>query len=216
MKRTLLVACVVSAAACASRAQEPPRAAAPVPAEQARPLASLAAQRVVVTPVFSVRRDDALGWGAAIARPRATMRALDSAIVAEFDERGMRRRWYFAPDLDRSYQVNPTYSPDPYDLAESGLRNGLPPGERYGEPLATQLRTLIALHDDARLVLMPVEVRFEKDGAQGRAVLRLVLVDARLVESRWTGEVRSDPAPAFGPAVLASLASHFADMVASP
>ena len=49
-----------------------------------------------------------------------------------------------------------------------------------------------------------------------RAVLRLVLVDARTTEFMWIGEVQSDPAATFGPAVLASLASHFADLVISP
>jgi hypothetical protein len=66
---------------------------------------------------------------------------------------------------------------------------------------------MIALHD-SRFVLLPVELRFERDAAgQGLAVLRVDLIDGRL------GEVRSDPAATFSPALLASLATHFADLV---
>ncbi len=46
--------------------------------------------------------------------------------------------------------------------------------------------------------------------------MKLVLVDARTTEFLWVHEVRSDPAPAFGPAVLTSLANHFADLVIAP
>ena len=183
-----------------------------------RALGGLAAQRVTVTPVFAVATGDPLGWAATIARPRAMLRSLDSAIVAEFDARGMRSKWFFPPDLDRSYQVNPTYSPDPHALAEEPLRGKPALDKPYPDPLASQLRTLVALHDGARLVLLPVELRFEQHGKgpNGRAVLSLVLVDARAVEVRWTGKVESDPAPALGPAVIASLVAHFADMVISP
>ncbi len=183
-----------------------------------RPLAPLVAQHIVVPPVFAIEQGDPLGWAAGIARPRATLRELDSAIVAEFDARGLGKDWYFAPTLDRSYRINSAYAANPYFLAETQLMGKIELGKTYGEPLATQLRTMIALQDGARFVLLPVDVRFEKVGntGEGRAVLKLVLVDARTTEYQWTGEVKSDPAKAFGPAVLASLASHFADLVISP
>jgi hypothetical protein len=211
--RALLALCAVLGTACASHVPAPP-----TPADVSRPLAGLAAQRIVVTPVFAVQGGDALGWAASIARPRAMLRDLDSIIVAEFAARGMRTRWYFAPDLEHSFQLNPTYAPDPHALAVEPLRGRLDPSKPYGDPLATQLRTIIALRDEGRFVLLPVEVRFERDGPgpNGRAVLKLVLVDARTVEYRWTRDVSSDPAPAFGSAVMTSLAAHFADLVISP
>jgi hypothetical protein len=74
---------------------------------------------------------------------------------------------------------------------------------------------MIALQDGGRFVMLPVDVRFEKaDSGMGQAVLKLVLVDARTTEFLWIGEVKSDPASAFGPPVIASLANHFADLVA--
>ena len=64
---------------------------------------------------------------------------------------------------------------------------------------------------------MPVELRFEQDkSGQGIAVLRLALLDGRLGEVRWVGEVKSDPSPTLSRAVLASLAGRIADLITTP
>ena len=174
----------------------------------------MAAQRVVVPPLYAIEPNDPLGWAAAIPRSREAMSQIDSAITAEFTARGLNGVWYFTPDLEKNYRVNSTYAADPHRLAENTLRGSLEIGKTYGEPLATQLRTMIALQDGGRFVMMPVDVRFEKAaGGLGQAVLKLVLVDARTTEFIWIGEVKSDPAAAFGPPVIASLANHFADLV---
>ena len=66
----------------------------------------------------------------------------------------------------------------------------------------------------------PVELRFEKgsvgDSAAGRAVLHLVLVDARRSRPLWAIEVVSEPATSFSPALAASVAEHLADLIAAP
>jgi hypothetical protein len=63
-------------------------------------------------------------------------------------------------------------------------------------------------------VLLPVELRFDRDkSGQGIAVVRAVLVDARIGDVRWVGEASSDPAPSFSRALLPSIASHFADLI---
>ena len=217
MTRALFSLCAVLATASALGAQDPPKIV-PAPATPVRRLAGLAAQRIIVTPVYALRQGDLMGWAAGNAKPRAMLRTLDSAIVAEFDDRGMRPKWSFTPDLEHSYAVNPTYAPDPHELAVDRLPKSPDGGLAYTEPLASQLRTLVALHEDGRYVLLPVEVRFEKAGAAGYgyAVLKLVVVDARTVEVRQVIEVPSDPARAFGPAIIASLAKNFADQVISP
>jgi hypothetical protein len=95
-------------------------------------------------------------------------------------------------------------------------------GQRVGEPLATQLRNLVALHD-GRLILLPVEVRFVPDDPAttsqppaGRAVLRLVLVDARTAEVKWIGEVTSDAATGPSKSVEATLGLRVGDLVVQP
>jgi hypothetical protein len=63
-------------------------------------------------------------------------------------------------------------------------------------------------------VLLPVELRFERQGATGYAVLRAALLDARAAEARWVGDVRGDAAAAPSGAI-ASVAAKLADLFAA-
>ena len=193
--------------------QQGSQAPAPQPAV-GRPLATLAGQRVILTPVYRLREGDVMGWAAQIPRSRELLRALDTAIAAELAQRGLEKQWVYPPDLVRAVKASPTYAVDPYALATEPLRSrSVAPGGKIGDPLVTQLRTMIALHD-SRFVLLPVELRFERDrSGQGIAVLHAVLVDGRIGEVRWAGDASSDPSPAFSRALLASVASHFADLI---
>jgi hypothetical protein len=122
------------------------------------------------------------------------------------------------PDLALSYKRNPTYATDPYTLAEESLRSSsLIAGTRLTEPLASQLRTMIALHENARSVLLPVELRLEPvaSGNEARATLRLVLVDPRFSEVRWVGTVKSDTASTDAAVLSRSIAHGVADLIVS-
>jgi hypothetical protein len=192
---------------------------APSPVEPwMRPLAQLAAQRVIVTPSFSLVTTDALGWNAQIPKWREYLRLLDDEIAAVLAERGLKSQWIYPADLVRAMKGSPTYAVDPYTLGVGILRNSMVvSGTRLGDPLATQLRTMVALHEDARAVIVPVELRFEKEtNGQGSAVLRVAMLDGRLGDVRWIGSVRSDPADKLSRAVLSSLAAHFADLITAP
>src|SRR4051812_35564848 len=159
-------------------AQPAPQGAAPQPAEHT--LAGLAAQHIAVLPTYMARVDPALNW--AIGRPTELQRTLDADILEAFQDRGLRHFWVFPEDLVRSYKSNPTYGTDPYTLAEEPLRSpALGIDARLPEPLASQIRTLVAFQQDLRLVIAPVEVRIEPVKPKGgRGVLRVVLIDARL------------------------------------
>jgi hypothetical protein len=211
--RTLhrLLYCLPLLLACGGQPSAQTQTAPPPPSH---PLAWLAGQRVVLAPVYRVREGDAMGWAAQIPRSREFLRALDSAIAGELAQRGLEKQWVYPPDLARSVRASPTYAVDPYALAVEPLRTtGVAPGGKIGDPLATQLRTIIAMQD-SRMVLLPVELRFDRDkSGQGIAVLRAVLVDARIGDVRWVGEASSDPSPVFSRALLPSIASHFADLI---
>ena len=133
-------------------------------------------------------------------------------------ERGLKSQWIYPPDLVRAARSNPTYAVDPYTTGVNVLRAAaIKSGSRYGDPLATQLRTMIALQNDARAVLVPVELRFEKlPSGQGVAVLKVAMLDARLSDVRWIGTVRSEPSPTLSRAVLTSVAARFADLITAP
>lgn len=189
-----------------------------MPPPAVHPLNSLAGRHVVVLPVFDVRGADSLGWAARVEPTRAFRASLDSAIAAVLTERGIGTQWTFPPQLAHTARRNPGMAPDPYQLSEQGLRAG---ARRSGdvmieEPLASQLRSLAAFHD-ARFALLPVEVRFEPAaGGQGRAALHVAVADTRMAQLVWAGDVVSDPMPAPGPALVSSLASHFADLIVAP
>jgi hypothetical protein len=183
-----------------------------------RPLAALVAQRIVVAPVHRVAEGDALGWAAAIPRQRDWMRGLDSAITLELGARGLARAWVYPDALVRAYERNPAFAPDPHRLAAGPLVGvaKIDNEQRLPDPLASQLRTLVAMHD-GRFVLLPIQVTFEAapEGG-GRAVLRVALLDARAAEVTWLGDVRSDVFPQFTPGVAVSLATRLADLIAAP
>ncbi|MGH7619735.1 MAG: hypothetical protein ACREPM_21185 [Gemmatimonadaceae bacterium] len=209
MRRLALSSLVIAAfIACGG----PPKTA-PEPA--AHSLANLAAQHIAILPTYAVRVVPGLTWGS-IGRPSDLQKTLDADIIAAFDERGIRKAWIFPGDMVQSHKRNPTYAPDPYALAEEFLRSpSLALEQRLPEPLASEVRTLVAMHDDVRYVFAPVELRLEKAGQGGRGVLRMVLVDARLSNVAWIGEFASDTLPAYSPAVTAGIASKFASAVST-
>jgi len=179
-------------------------------------LSGLAAQHIVLLPTYAARVAPNLAWSSAVGRLVDVQRTLDADLLAALDERGLRKVWIFPDDLAQSFRRNASYSTDPYALAEEPLRSSmLAVDQRLPEPLASQLRTLIALHEDARLVLAPVELRFEPAGTGGRGVLRLVLLDPRTSVPRWIGEVASDAVPTYGPVISASIASKLANLVSA-
>lgn len=208
------VSCLLAAAAIAA-CQRGPRVSTPLPGEH--PLTAYATQRVVLVPVAGARFDT-LGWVAQLGGATSVARKLDSAIAGRLAERGVGPRWILPAELWRAYERNRNYVTDPYQLTVLPLRAPtFVAASRYGEPLASQLRTMIALHDDARVVLVPVEVRFERagDASSGRAILHAALLDARTTEARWVGDVQGDitgtPARA-----LDSVAARLADLFLAP
>lgn len=207
--RTHLVAwALLGLVGCKSSAPKPPE-----PSEHA--LAGLAAQHVAVLPTYSVKLSGTSG--PLDMKPVEFERTLDADIPAAFDDKGIKKGWLFPPDLRTSYRRNSSYAADPDNFALEPLRSPMLAVEtRLPEPLASQVRTLVALHDDTRLVLVPVELKLEPVAGQpgGRGVLRVVLLDARLSNVRWIGDITSDPAPVFGAAITASVAAKLAAAVA--
>lgn len=212
MRQPLILASFCAAALSLACASKPAAPAAPPQGA----LSGLVAQRIVVTPLHALDVAPELGWS--ISRQTEVLRQLDADIYSALEERGVHQGWVFPEALRQSHTRNPTYTVNPNTLAMQPLRSpAFAAGERLPEPLATQLRTIVALHD-ARFVLAPIELRLERAGTttMGHGVLRLALLDARASEARWVGKVTGDSVAAFGPAVTASVAAKLADLVAKP
>jgi hypothetical protein len=197
-------------------------AAAPgsAPPVEASPLSGLVAQQLLITPTQRARAAAELNW-TGVPKSADLAAAVDTAITTTLHARDALRNWVFGDGLMLNFTRNPTYLTDPRALAIEPLAGRgplIPPGTRLTEPLASQLRTMIALHD-ARLVMIPVEFRIESAGSPagaGRAVLRLVLVDPRSSDIKWMAEIKGDPAPAYSPAIITSVATRVANLFIAP
>ena len=209
------IALIAAAAGCKRSPEVPP----PSPATNTSsptPLASLAGQRIIVLPLHYLSATDTLGLSNEIQRPKEFLRALDAEIAFALGERGLRKQWVLPADLERVQRRNVGHTVDPYTLAAAILRPGGPRRiPQLPDPFATQLRSLVAL-SEARYALFPLEVRFENNGGTGRAVLYAALLDARLAQVRWAGEVASDTMRTITPGLAASLANKFANLITAP
>ena len=185
------------------------------PAPGARPLATYAAQRIALTPTAVVRADS-LGWVQSLGGAQVVARRTDSLMHAALANRGVGTQWVWPAELTRAFERNRSYAADPHNLAVAPLRAPtFVTLSEYGEPLSTQLRTMIALHGDTRYVLLPVELRFERADRGGRAILRVALLDPRFAEARWVGELRGDTTSVPAQA-LADVGNRLADLFIAP
>lgn len=206
MRRQLLL---LMLAVTSLLAQE--KTAEPVPASA--PLAQYSSVKVAVVPVQFYKE----GAGAFAGQPSQAIRAaFDSLLSEQLEEHGLKGMWATPADVQRTAKRNAMYTADPRNLGAYPVRNGVNPKKpAIVDPLASNLRRVVALHD-ARYLLMPVELRAEggKDG--GYLAVRLLLVDARLNTVLWQVDLPSDRAATYSPAVLQQLATRVADLVVAP
>jgi hypothetical protein len=182
----------------------------------ARPLARLASEQMLVLPVQYLTFADSLGWSQQAPATRSYLSSVDDEITYALQERGLKGQWVFPADVERSAKRNAGYVADPHALTAVEVR----PGSKLDawqlrEPFASQLRSLVAL-TDARYVLLPVELKLTGSNGTGRAVLHLVVIDARRAQVQWAGDLQGAPVARFSPAIAADLASRLADLIAPP
>lgn len=173
----------------------------------------LAGQSILVLPTQYLAFGDSLGWRGSVQRPAEYLAALDDEIAFALAERGLSRKWTFPNAITRVARNNATMVADPHALSAESLREPVVIDETMKEPLGSQIRSLLALVS-GRFVLLPVELKTESSNGTGVAILKLMLIDARLARVKWVGEVRSERLRAFSPAIAASVASRLADLVA--
>jgi len=130
--------------------------------------------------------------------------------------RGLGKAWTFGREVERAAKLNSMLIADARSLSAEWLRGRVLPETTVRDPLQSQVRGLVGLKG-SRYALLPVELRIENRGnGTGVAILRVVMIDSRMAQIRWVGEVVSDPARTLSPALTASVASHFADLVLAP
>ena len=146
----------------------------------------------------------------------STLAALDDQIAAAMSARGLGKAWTFGREVERASKLNSMLIADARSLSAEWLRGRVLPEATVRDPLQSQVRGLVGLKG-SRYALLPVELRIENRGnGTGVAILRIVMIDSRMALIRWVGEVVSDPMRTLSPALTASVASHFADLVLAP
>jgi len=211
LRAIFLIAVATLSIACASKPPDP--AASPV---QLRPLERMAGQEILVFPVQFLSGTDSLGWQQQIPNRAAFLAAVDDQIEATMVGRGLGRSWTFGREVERASKMNSILMTDARSLSAEWLRGRVLPETSVRDPLASQVRGLVGLKG-SRYALLPVELRFENRGAgTGVAILRVVMIDSRMALIRWVREIESDPMKTLSPALTASVATHFADLVVAP
>jgi hypothetical protein len=203
----------VAALSIACSSKPPQTEASPV---ELRPLERMAGQEILVFPVQFLSGTDTLGWQQQIPNRAAFLAALDDQIEATMVGRGLGRSWTFGREVERASKMNSILMTDARSLSAEWLRGRVLPEASVRDPLASQVRGLVGLKG-SRYALLPVELRFENRGSgTGVAILRVVMIDSRMALIRWVREIESDPMKTLSPALTASVATHFADLVVAP
>jgi hypothetical protein len=211
LRPLFLTAAATLSLACASK--PPETDASPV---TLRPLERMASQQVLVLPVQYLSGSDSLGWQQQIPNRAAFLAAFDDQIEAAMAARGLGRAWTFGREVERASKMNSILMTDARSLSAEWLRGRVLPETTVRDPLASQIRGLVGLKG-SRYALLPIELRLENRGSgMGVAILRIVMIDSRMALIRWVREVESDPMRTFSPALTASVATHFADLVLAP
>lgn len=210
MRLPILAAVVALSVACAAK---PPQTTAPPVATP--PLERMAGTEMVVFPVQYFSATDTLGWQAQIPNRADFLAALDDQIEAALTKRGVGQTWTFGREIARASKVNSMVMRDARALSAEWMRGRIMVDDPIRDPLRSQIRGLVGLKGQ-RYALLPVELKLENRGGMGVAKLRVVMIDSRMAMIRWVGEVQSDPVKTLSPALTASVASHFADLVLAP
>lgn len=209
LKWSALVVATVAALGCASTGGVTATETEPT---GGTPLASMASRPLLVLPVQYVSFADSLDWRQQFSPVGPLLAALDDSIASALTGRGLKS-WTFGSAITASAKRNAGMTADPHALAAERLQRMVKASDvPLSEPLASQIRSLVALRD-ARYVVLPVILHFENRGAGARGSLLLYLIDARTSRILWSGEVGTDAPRTSFPTVAGGIAERVADLV---
>lgn len=187
-----------------------------VAANAPRPMAAWATRPTGVYPLQRIAPADSAGWAAAIPDVAAAMQAFDDELRFALTQRRGLSEWKQLPDLERAARRAVPFSPVLRDLPVEALVGKL--DERLRSvpgSLAESIRKISGL-TDVRWALVPAQVKFVAAAGGQRAVVRVLLIDARTGEIGFAADVLGEVAPSWAPVVLASVAQRVADQFVAP
>jgi hypothetical protein len=148
---------------------------------------------------------------------------LDEEIADVFRRRGIRSNWTFGRDIVQMSARNADLTGNPRQLSVQGIRRIRAGDTPLPEPLAGEIRGLVAL-TSARYAVIPLEVHVDTRGGERNGSMRILLIDSRTARVAWAEDVIATPSrdpqlvddavSPYGFRMLArELATKFADMV---
>ncbi|MBK8248495.1 MAG: hypothetical protein IPK85_13965 [Gemmatimonadetes bacterium] len=172
-------------------------------------LARFAGQSLMVLPVTLHPVADTMGWRTSAGGDAKLRTLTDSLLEHGFRERGLTT-WIYAAQVARTARRNPTYLVDPSTLRPAlAVRAAMrTPDRNLSEPLASQLRALAGT-SGVRYTMLPTDLELRLDGTR----LTVAVVDVRLAQVAWVGNVAAGPQASWNPGVLSDLINRAADLV---
>ena len=209
----LLYGCASSPAA---KQETPPVAAA-------SPLSGLLGRQILVLPAQFLSVANAGGGWDVVPGGESVLPILDEEIADAFRKRGVKNNWTFGRQITESADRNGGLAGDPRNLGAAAIRRIKPGDTPLPEPLAGNVRNLVAL-TSARYVVLPIEVHLDLRDNERKGSVRLLLVDSRTARVTWADDVIaqtlrdpqmvSEAMSPYGFRMFArDLAAKFADMV---
>ena len=193
------------------------------PTPSSNPLAGMVGRQLLVLPAQYLSVGNPAGGRDIVPIGPSLLPILDEEIADTFRKRGVRANWTFAREITISASRNGGLAGDPRQLSVQAVRRVKPGDTPLPEPLASEIRNLVAL-TNARFVVLPIEVHVDVRGNERRGSARFLLVDARTARVSWAEDIEAttlrdsqaatEALTPFGFRILArDLASKFADMV---
>ena len=153
----------------------------------------------------------------------ALLPILDEEITDAFRKRGVKSNWTFGREIAEASMRSGGITGNPRELSAQGIRRVKPGDTPLPEPLASEIRGIVAL-TNARYTILPLEVNIDTRGGERKGLVRLLLIDARTARVLWAEDVSaaasrdpqvvSDALSPYGFRQLSrDIASKFADMV---
>lgn len=187
------------------------------------PLAGLVGRQMLVLPAQYLAIANAGGSWDIVPSGQSLLPILDEEIADAFRKRGVKNNWTFGRDITESAGRQGGLAGDPRELGAQGIRRVKPGDTPLPEPLAGQIRGLVAL-TNARFVVLPLEVHIDVRDNERKGSVRLLLIDSRTARVTWADDVvastQRDPQMVseamspYGFRMLArDLAGKFADLV---
>ena len=193
------------------------------PAGPSTPLAGMIGRQMLVLPAQFLSVTNGGGGADIMPGGAALLPILDEEITDAFRKRGVKSNWTFGREIAEASMRSGGITGNPRELSAQGIRRVKPGDTPLPEPLASEIRGIVAL-TNARYTILPLEVNIDTRGGERKGLVRLLLIDARTARVLWAEDVSAaasrdpqvvtDALSPYGFRQLSrDIASKFADMV---